>query len=717
MQIPKRKKPWLGPAASWFCCDRVEHYLKLRTVDLDQAAFLTIGMLPEVWNLPFTVMWFDGPFLSSDKEGWKGDDSDTQWGFMEDVKAQWRSAGGAENGIDLRAFLQWVEATFERPHWIDCEGVSEMLHAAPSASAPSAKLPESDVARPSPERTKAILFPRKYLTFQELRVRWNCSELDIRDAVVREFLKPSIKVGDPPMSWVDWEYDDDAEVMLPVGPMLDVQGLSVTLCGDELLYLQFPKQTSPFDCRFRIATQDREFPWPELGGSDTLSFWLPEEMSMVDVERDAVFLEEEIDRFEKEHSTSNSTTVGSAAIESKAVVDGLEPVPSFPQMQGEWYEFQRIDLERIHRVLKLQSAIEFALGLVPGRTPLRWLNNQLVTEPSPGFLSHRWVNDRLVTEFAPGSQSQKISFWSRKLEAAWRERGQIGEDVDAVVFLDWVTQTFVQPEWLARAVALGAWPPKEATTSVTPIESEVHEWNADKFGALARPDAIRKRLDHWLRYDTWSHDQALLILMGLDPEGTHLSSGNFSWLGFGNSVHFLNGTALVDGNGFVGETLQVQMDGTAYKVTHSGVEEYVNQLNAQVMGMRDILDSGAHPDRSHFSYYLRWARSKCFDVNPVVAQYLALTASDQSDDSPTGDVLVPVSRSRAQEEAILKAIRDEGSEPKALPPFKRGRPWVKSRVWSVVAPMTQVFVSKGVFDDAWERLRSSGEIKEAGLPP
>lgn len=128
MNIPSRRKPWTGPTTSWMWADRLEHYLRLHSVDLDRAAFLAVGLIPEKFEPPWTVMWFDGPFLSRDKQGWEGDDADAIWGWMDDAKAQWTAAGGERSGIDLRAFLGWIEATYGRPGWLAIAEAEGMLN-------------------------------------------------------------------------------------------------------------------------------------------------------------------------------------------------------------------------------------------------------------------------------------------------------------------------------------------------------------------------------------------------------------------------------------------------------------------------------------------------------------------------------------------------------------------------------------------------------------
>ncbi|EIN00426.1 hypothetical protein WQE_15386 [Paraburkholderia hospita] len=67
----------------------------------------------------------------------------------------------------------------------------------------------------------------------------------------------------------------------------------------------------------------------------------------------------------------------------------------------------------------------------------------------------------------------------------------------------------------------------------------------------------------------------------------------------------------------------------------------------------------------------------------------------------------PLARQRHQEDEILRVIRELGHDPKALPKRIPGQPWVKSAARDKLTG----FGDK-VFDLAWERLRSAGDIAE-----
>lgn len=119
MAIPKRKRPWETSFDFWMMSDRVEHYFKLKTISLDRAVFIAIGMLPERYEPPFPVFFLDGiPFLQSDSHGWEGDDPDVFWSWMDDCKERWISDGGTADGLNLRQFIEWVTREYGEPHWL-----------------------------------------------------------------------------------------------------------------------------------------------------------------------------------------------------------------------------------------------------------------------------------------------------------------------------------------------------------------------------------------------------------------------------------------------------------------------------------------------------------------------------------------------------------------------------------------------------------------------
>lgn len=71
----------------------------------------------------------------------------------------------------------------------------------------------------------------------------------------------------------------------------------------------------------------------------------------------------------------------------------------------------------------------------------------------------------------------------------------------------------------------------------------------------------------------------------------------------------------------------------------------------------------------------------------------------------------PVQRQHAQEQVIMRLIREAGHDPLRLPMNKPGKPGIKFHVRNLLM-RDPIFTGSNVFDKAWERLRSRGEIAD-----
>jgi hypothetical protein len=71
----------------------------------------------------------------------------------------------------------------------------------------------------------------------------------------------------------------------------------------------------------------------------------------------------------------------------------------------------------------------------------------------------------------------------------------------------------------------------------------------------------------------------------------------------------------------------------------------------------------------------------------------------------------PIQRTTAQNDAILEAIKAKGYEPSSLPKAKPGKSGVKAEIRA--ATVNNPLFQGTVFNKAWERLRSAGEIADA----
>jgi hypothetical protein len=72
----------------------------------------------------------------------------------------------------------------------------------------------------------------------------------------------------------------------------------------------------------------------------------------------------------------------------------------------------------------------------------------------------------------------------------------------------------------------------------------------------------------------------------------------------------------------------------------------------------------------------------------------------------------PLSRHRAQENAILKWLKDNKYDSKRLPKQEPGKAWVPSLIRKDLLKRKDLFVSRNAFNKAWDRLRESGEIAQ-----
>jgi hypothetical protein len=73
----------------------------------------------------------------------------------------------------------------------------------------------------------------------------------------------------------------------------------------------------------------------------------------------------------------------------------------------------------------------------------------------------------------------------------------------------------------------------------------------------------------------------------------------------------------------------------------------------------------------------------------------------------------PISRARAQDAAILAEIRICNHDPLKLTKAPAGKPGVKAEIRKRLILQTDIFVSRKVFEDAWQRLRDQDDIRDA----
>ncbi|MDP3609446.1 MAG: hypothetical protein U1D41_14555 [Nitrosomonas sp.] len=83
--------------------------------------------------------------------------------------------------------------------------------------------------------------------------------------------------------------------------------------------------------------------------------------------------------------------------------------------------------------------------------------------------------------------------------------------------------------------------------------------------------------------------------------------------------------------------------------------------------------------------------------------------ADKNNDQP--QVKKRKLKSQEQEEAILVEIKKLGHDPKSLPRIVSGKGGVKSQIREILEN-TSLFLSRRIFDKAWERLRDSRKIAD-----
>ena len=154
-----------------------------------------------------------------------------------------------------------------------------------------------------------IKFPEKtYFTFHELLVRWQCTPADLHRLIISATLKPSIRADIGELSGVTWVDDPfngmEASEWIEDYPDIGKRGYSLpTPTRACWVHLQRPHQTASFDCRFTLAADEFSPDWPTEEHPFTFAIWyrLPKAVGIKEIEDHAVFLLEEVARFESAH--------------------------------------------------------------------------------------------------------------------------------------------------------------------------------------------------------------------------------------------------------------------------------------------------------------------------------------------------------------------------------------------------------------------------------
>lgn len=137
-----------------------------------------------------------------------------------------------------------------------------------------------------------------FFTFQELMIRWKCTENDLKRLVISEQLIPSVRYGSL-LSVSSWDFHTFGD------PTKAASTFNFPRPANGWLYLQNPTHLTPFECSFHFATDDRDVKKPD-DISRPYWFWLPHEMFMNDVVSNACVLLQEVKNFEATYSSMSA---------------------------------------------------------------------------------------------------------------------------------------------------------------------------------------------------------------------------------------------------------------------------------------------------------------------------------------------------------------------------------------------------------------------------
>lgn len=124
----------------------------------------------------------------------------------------------------------------------------------------------------------------------------------------------------------------------------------------------------------------------------------------------------------------------------------------------------------------------------------------------------------------------------------------------------------------------------------------------------------------WLRHDTWTQEEGLLLLLGLDPEGTVISQSN--WVNANNErlneiakAHFLDGREI---DFVVWRAVFDHLKSHGYSGIDDGLAKKVKreiwQLSESYRDMKAVWESGNHAARNTPKLFVEWASSKGYKV-------------------------------------------------------------------------------------------------------
>jgi len=139
-------------------------------------------------------------------------------------------------------------------------------------------------------------------------------------------------------------------------------------------------------------------------------------------------------------------------------------------------------------------------------------------------------------------------------------------------------------------------------------------------------NSFAEGLSDWLRHDTWTQDEGLILLLGLDPRGTIIEPSN--WVGMKNErldeiaqAKFLDGRNinLAIWHAIFNHLKPNDIAGIDDKLSEN-VKRELWDLSESYRKMKVIFESGGHPVRNKPDFYVQWALDKKFKV-PWIEEY------------------------------------------------------------------------------------------------
>jgi len=155
--------------------------------------------------------------------------------------------------------------------------------------------------------------------------------------------------------------------------------------------------------------------------------------------------------------------------------------------------------------------------------------------------------------------------------------------------------------------------------------------------AAANPqNTIPEGLSEWFRHDTWTQEQGLILLLGLDPKETSIEPS--IWLGMNNErvdeimqAKFLDGREI---NFAIWFAVFDQLKSKGIEGIDDNLAEKVKDemfgLSHMYRDMKTIFESGNHPIRNRPDFYVQWALGKGFNV-PWLDWYEQRNVSSKDD--------------------------------------------------------------------------------------